>query len=164
MNLREDKHWSYGAHSSISSALGQRPWFAYAPVQIDKTAESLVEMQREISEYATGKSPATAEEVTRVVDNELRSQPGAYETAGRVMNAIGNIVKYDRPDNWVEVRNDMIRGLTPAQINAAAKTIDPNALTWVVVGDLSKIEAPIRALDIGEVTVVDADGNPVTKK
>jgi hypothetical protein len=33
-----------------------------------------------------------------------------------------------------------------------------------VVGDLSKIEQPVRALDLGEVTVVDADGNPVAEK
>ena len=163
MNLREDKHWSYGAHSRLNGALGQRPWLAYAPVQIDKTAESLAEMQREIREYASGKSPATAAEVDKIVANELRSQPGAYETAGRVMSTIGGIVRYDRPDNWVEVRNDIIRELTPDQVNAAARAIDANALTWVVVGDLSKIEAPIRAMNLGEVTIIDADGNPVAK-
>src|SRR3546814_1505774 len=37
MNLREDKHWSYGARSMLADAEGQRPWLAYAPVQIDKT-------------------------------------------------------------------------------------------------------------------------------
>jgi hypothetical protein len=31
----------------------------------------------------------------------------------------------------------------------------------VVVGDLSKIEAPLRALNVGEVAVIDADGKPV---
>jgi hypothetical protein len=46
----------------------------------------------------------------------------------------------------------------------AAKAIEPNALTWVVVGDLSKIEQPVRALGLGEVSVVDADGKPVAAK
>ena len=46
----------------------------------------------------------------------------------------------------------------------AAKTLDPNAITWVVVGDLSKTEAPIRALNLGEVTILDADGKPVPAK
>jgi len=41
MNLREDKHWSYGARSIIVSARGQRPYIAYAPVQWDKTTESM---------------------------------------------------------------------------------------------------------------------------
>jgi hypothetical protein len=31
----------------------------------------------------------------------------------------------------------------------------------VIVGDLSKIEKPVRALNLGEVHVIDADGNPV---
>jgi hypothetical protein len=46
-------------------------------------------------------------------------------------------------------------------VNAAAKTLDPKALTWVVVGDLSKIESEVRALGLGEVRIIDADGNPV---
>ncbi|MGE8280579.1 MAG: M16 family metallopeptidase [Stenotrophomonas sp.] len=161
MNLREDKHWSYGAYTLITSALGQRPFLGVAPVQIDKTAESVAEMQREIADYASGKAPATQEEVTKVVDNDLRSQPGAYETADAVLGTIGGIVRYGRPDNWVQVRNAQVAAFTPAQAKAAASGIDANALTWVIVGDLSKIEAPVRALKLGQVTVIDADGKPV---
>ncbi|MFT3897599.1 MAG: pitrilysin family protein [Thermomonas sp.] len=161
MNLREDKHWAYGAYSFVPGAVGQRPWLAFAPVQIDKTAESLKEMQREIGEYASGGKPASADEVQKAVDDDIRGQPGAYETANAVMNTIGGIVRYDRPDDWVTRRNAEVEALTPEQVNAAARTLDGNALTWVVVGDLSKIEAGIRALDIGQVQVIDADGKPV---
>ncbi|MCJ0826203.1 insulinase family protein [Luteimonas sp. 50] len=164
MNLREDKHWSYGAHSMLASALGQRPWLAYAPVQIDKTAESLQEMQREIAQFGSGQAPATEAEVAKVVANELRSQPGAYETAEAVMGTISDMVEFGRPDDWVQQRNAQIAAMTPAQVNEAAKAIDAKALTWVVVGDLSKIEQPVRALKLGEVSVVDADGKPVAGK
>ncbi|MDN5780989.1 MAG: insulinase family protein, partial [Luteimonas sp.] len=51
-NLREDKGWSYGAYSSLGGAVGPRPWMAYSAVQIDRTADSLREMQREIAGYA----------------------------------------------------------------------------------------------------------------
>ena len=34
MNLREDKHWSYGARSGAAGAVGQRMWRASAPVAI----------------------------------------------------------------------------------------------------------------------------------
>ena len=44
---------------------------------------------------------------------------------------------------------------------AAKEIVRPDALTWVVVGDLSKIEAGVRALKLGEVKVVDADGKVV---
>jgi predicted Zn-dependent peptidase len=163
MNLREDKHWSYGARTMLADAEGQRPWLAFAPVQIDKTVDSLREMQREIGSYVSGAAPATQAEVDKIVANNLRSQPGAYETAGSVLGTIAGIVRYDRPDNWVELRNAQIRGLTPAQVNAAASTLAPGAMTWVVVGDLSKIEQPIRDMKLGTVTVIDADGNPVAE-
>src|SRR5262249_52562984 len=41
MNLREDKHWSYGAGSGLMDAKGQRPFIASGMVQTDKTAESM---------------------------------------------------------------------------------------------------------------------------
>ncbi|PJK07816.1 peptidase M16 [Lysobacteraceae bacterium NML08-0793] len=164
MNLREDKHWSYGARTSLVSALGQRPWIASAPVQIDKTAESMQEMQREFADYSGGKKPASIDEVTKVVNNEVRSQPGAYETASAVLGTIGGIVRFGRPDNWVVVRNEEVEAFTPAQANAAAAGFSPDNLVWVVVGDLGKIEAPVRALNLGEVVVLDADGKPVKAK
>ena len=48
MNLREDKHWSYGARSILHDAKGQRLFFTYAPVQSDKTKESIVEIDKEL--------------------------------------------------------------------------------------------------------------------
>ena len=162
MNLREDKHWAYGSYSFASNAIGQRPWLAYAPVQIDKTAESVAELKREITDYVSGKTPPTANEVSKVKANEIRSLPGAYETGSAVMGTITGIVRYDRPDDYVFQRKAEIDALTPAVVAKAAATIDPAALTWVVVGDLAQIEAPVRALNLGPVQVLDEDGKPVT--
>src|SRR4249919_1606872 len=164
MNLREDKHWAYGAYSFLQNAIGERPWLAFAPVQIDKTAESLKEMSREINDYASGKSPATPAEVSKIQATEIRGLPGSFETASAVMGSLAGNVRYDRPDDYVTRRATEIKALTPAQVADAAKAIEPNALTWVVVGDLSKIEQPVRALGLGEVSVVDADGKPVAAK
>lgn len=164
MNLREDKHWAYGAYSFAANALGQRPWMAFAPVQIDRTADSLKELHREISAYASGKAPPTAEEVARIQATEIRGLPGSFETASAVMGAISGIVRYDRPDDYVFKRKAEIEALTPAQVKAAAATLDSNALTWVVVGDLKQIEQPVRALKLGEVQVLDADGKAVATK
>ena len=163
MNLREDKHWAYGSYSSTTGAQGQRPWMAFAAVQIDKTAESLKELQREIGEYASGKAPPKPEEVSKIQSTEIRGLPGSYETAGAVLGTLAGIVRYGRPDDYVFKRKAEIEGLTPDQVKAAARSIDPDALTWVVVGDLKQIEKPVRALKFGEVTIVDADGKPVRK-
>ncbi|MEN1929914.1 pitrilysin family protein [Luteimonas sp. MJ250] len=163
MNLREDKHWSYGARSGASGALGQRPWLASAPVQIDKTAEAMAEMKREIAGFASGEAPPTVEEVERIRAINTLSLPGAYETASSVASTIAGNVMYGRPDDYVQRRKAEIEAMTPAQVAEAAKAIDADALTWVVVGDLSQIEAPVRALELGEVTVLDADGQPVAR-
>ncbi|UYB52629.1 insulinase family protein [Xanthomonas sp. AM6] len=160
MNLRENKHWSYGARSSASNALGQRPWAAMAPVQIDKTAPALQEMHKEITAFASGKTPPSAEEVARIRNIQTLSLPGAYETSSSVLGTIVGIVRNGRPDDYVFKRKAEIEAMTPAQVREAAATLDANALTWVVVGDLKQIERPVRALKLGEVTVIDADGKP----
>jgi len=163
MNLREDKHWSYGARTSASSTVGQRPWLAMAPVQIDKTGPALAEMRKEIAEFADGSKPATEAEVNRIRNIQTLSLPGAYETAAAVASTIGSIVQFKRPDDYVVRRKAEIEAMTPAQVQQAAAAIKPQGLTWVVVGDLKQTEAAVRALKLGEVTVIDAEGNPVKK-
>lgn len=162
MNLREDKGWSYGAYTMAVGAVGPRPWMAYSAVQIDRTADSLKEMAGEISRYADGSVPATIDEVELIRAQEIRGLPGSYETARSVLGEIGGMVRFSRPDDYVFQRRAEIEAMTPEQVNAAAAGLDPSALTWVVVGDLSQIEQPIRALGLGEVSVIDADGNPVS--
>ena len=103
----------------------------------------------------------TKSEVAKIQATEIRGRPGAYETGAAVMGTIAGIVRYDRPDDYVFKRKAEIEGMGVDQVAAAAKTLKPEALTWVVVGDLSKIETGIRALGVGPVQVIDADGKPV---
>lgn len=163
MNLREDKHWSYGARSSLRDALGPRPWLVSAPVQIDKAADAVREIQRELVAYVGGQQPARQDELDRVRAIKIRSLPGAYETAGAVLGTLNGNVRYQRPDDYVFARRAEIESLTPAQVQAAAGAIDPGVLTWVIVGDLKQIEKSIRALKLGEVTILDSEGKPVRK-
>jgi zinc protease len=54
-----------------------------------------------------------------------------------------------------------VLAVTPDSANEVAKKyILPGHLVWLVVGDMSKVEAGIRELSIGEVHKIDADGNP----
>ncbi len=161
MNLREDKHWSYGAYSGVADALGQRTWAASAGVQIDKTVESIRELQREITQYAQGNAPVKPEELVKVQSTEVRTLPGSFETAGSVLWTVSDIVRYGRSDDWPAARGKRVQGLTTGKVTSAAKTIKPESLTWVIVGDLSKIEAGVRALKLGDVKVLDADGKVI---
>jgi len=161
MNLREGKHWAYGSSSYTQLAVGQQTWFAQAQVQIDKTAESLVEMRREIGDYVNGKAPATAAELAKVKADAIRRMPGQYETGQAAVGVVSGIVTFHWGDDYVQTKKARIEAISLEAVHDAAKDIHPDALTWLVVGDLSKIEAPVRALKLGEVTVLDADGHPV---
>lgn len=161
MNLRENKHWAYGAFSFLRPAQGQRPFMLYAPVQTDKTAESVAEMLKE-AKGVVGDKPLTAQEISKIKDGDVRSMPGSYQTTSAVMGALQGIVLYHRPDDYVQTLKARTEAQTDAEVNAAAKEIiRPNQLTWVIVGDLSKIEQPLKKLDLGAMQVLDADGKPV---
>jgi zinc protease len=161
MNLREDKHWSYGVRSMLQPALGQRPFMSVSPVQTDKTRESMQELVREYRDIAGGKL-ITAEELKASVDNNTLGLPGGFETAGQLTNAYTNIVQFGLPDDYYNTYTQKATALTPAQANAlAARSFTPDRLVWIVVGDMSKVEAGIRSLNIGEVRKIDADGKPV---
>jgi predicted Zn-dependent peptidase len=161
MNLREDKHWAYGAGSFLSNAIGQRPFMLYAPVQTDKTAQSVAEILRETKDVIGAKS-LTHAEIEKIKVGDVRSMPGEYQTTGAVLGAMTGIKLYDRPDDYVQTLKPRIEAQTDAAVQAAAKeVIRPDALTWIVVGDLKKIEQPIRGLKIGEVKVIDTDSKIV---
>lgn len=160
MNLREEKGWSYGVRSSASNAKGQRPWIMSAPVQIDRTAESIRELIAELEAF-TGARPATEDEIEKIRASRIRSVPGRFETAAAVLGTVGSIVSYGWPDDHVLREQARTAAITTEQVHAAAATLDVNALTWVIVGDLAKIEGPVRELGLGEVTLLDADGRPL---
>lgn len=161
MNLREDKHWAYGAFTLMPSALGQRPLMMVAPVQTDQTAASAAEMSKEARDIIDAR-PINAAEISRVKQNEVRRLPGRFERTGAVLAALADIVTYRRADDDIQTLAARIQAQSAAAIQAAAtEIIRPDKLTWLIVGDLSKTEAPIRALDLGRVTVIDADGKPL---
>jgi len=158
MNLREDKHWSYGARSNMADARGQRPWLLSAPVQTDKTVEAMREIQREITDFVTTRPP-TPEEVAKIRSRDVRALSGTYETNAAVAGAIAEMVAFGWPDDYVRTLKGRIEAQTDDAVRAAAReALVPARLTWVVIGDLAKIEQPIRDLQLGAVQVLDADG------
>jgi zinc protease len=158
MNLREDKAWSYGAQTMILDTMAQRPFIAFAPVQTDQTAPSMQEIFREIEEFA-GARGATEQEVATSKRRSTLTLPGRWETARSVARDIQDIVRFALPDDYWQHYAELVERTTVSEVNAAARVLSPRQLTWVIVGDLSAIEKEVRALDLGDVRVLDADGN-----
>ena len=161
MNLREDKHWAYGAGSFLLGARGQRPFIAFAPVQTDKTKESMVEMTKEFHGIR-GEHPLSADELARIQANETLSLPGSRETLDAVGQSIIDLVQFGLPDDYYETYAGKVRALKTGDVDDAAKLIvHPDNMVWVVVGDRSKVEAGIKELGLGEIRLLDADGKPL---
>ena len=161
MNLREDKHWSYGVFSVLPSARGQRPYISISAVQTDKTKESMVELVKEYNDIV-GSKPITEEELKDEQNNATLALPGTFETVLQLAGAYGTILQYGLPEDYFNTFTQNAMALNTAGANEIAKKfIQPKHLVWVVVGDMSKVEAGVRELKLGEVHKIDADGNPV---
>jgi zinc protease len=159
LNLRENKHWSYGTHSLFIPTGGQRPYLVTAAVQTDKTKESIVEIEKEIRAIV-GDRPLTEQELEGVVDNLTKSLPGSRETLDSVDAAIRSMVAYHLPEDYFTTLATRAEALQPATAEAAAKTFfHPDQLVWVVVGDRAKIEDGLKQLDLGPVHVIDQSGS-----
>ncbi|MGH7578645.1 MAG: M16 family metallopeptidase, partial [Gemmatimonadales bacterium] len=161
LNLREEKHWSYGSFTFFPDAKGQRPYLTYAPVQTDKTKESLVEIQKELRGILTDRPP-TAAEIARAKSELTLTLPGTWETMDAISGTLADIVTFGLEDRYYDTYGDRVRSQTPATVGAAAKAVvHPDNLVWVVIGDRSRIEAGIRELNLGEIKFIDADGKPL---
>jgi zinc protease len=156
MNLRENKHWTYGAHSTIRALKGERPFLTYAPVQTDKTKEAVQEMIKELTQFV-GNKPPTQEELQKAKQNQTLELPGRWETINDIVNYLTNIVLFNLPDDYYKTYSEKVKNLSLKDITKAAeKIIKPENMIWVVVGDQSKIEQGIK--DLGyEVKVIDSE-------
>ncbi|HEU6451960.1 MAG TPA: pitrilysin family protein [Gemmatimonadaceae bacterium] len=161
MNLREGKHWSYGVQSFAYDARGQRPWIIYAPVQTDKTKESLQELVKELHDVTSAR-PITADELEAAKGRQTLTLAGRWETGSAVSNALREIVTYGLPDDYYATYEKRVRALTTDDLaKAIASYLDPSHEIWVIAGDRARIEEGIRALNLGEVEILDPDGSPV---
>jgi zinc protease len=158
MNLRENKHWSYGVRTVLRDARAQRPFYAVAPVQTDKTKESLVEMNKEFRGIVGG-HPIGADELAKVQANETLKLPGSRETLSALGQSIVDLVQFGLPDDYYDTYAGKVHALKPGDVNEAAKeVVRPDNLIWIVVGDRAKIEPGVRELELGEFQLMDADG------
>ena len=159
-NLRLDKHWSYGTQGALQAARGQRPFIVVAPVQADKTKESIVEVVKELREVA-GERPIRGEEFASIMRTQILGLPGRWATLQALENAAIQMLNYRYPDDYFSTYARRVRALGEPELAAAAtRFIRPSEVVWVVVGDLARIEKGVRELNLGEVTRLDADGRP----
>ncbi|WP_448578660.1 M16 family metallopeptidase [Thermaurantiacus sp.] len=147
-DLRETKGWSYGVRSAVPLSVGQMAFSVFAPVQADKTGPSLKALVDNIKAFA-GPEPVTPSDLQRTINSNVYALPGEFETSGAVLAALEAKLLYDRPDDYYEKLIPRYRALDQAAITAATrKSIDPERLQWVVVGDARVVRPQLEALGL----------------
>ncbi len=148
MNLRESKGWSYGVRGGVSQREGAVSYVVSAPVQADRTGDSLKELVRDIGEFTSTKG-VTEEELVRNVNNEIFELPGQFETSDAVLGAMQQNVLYGRPMDYYETLADKYRAQTAASLDAAARgALDIDRFVWVVVGDAEKVRPQLEGIGL----------------
>ncbi len=163
MNIREDKRWSYGARSMIMNTSAQRPFVVVAPVQTDKTSESVQEVIKEVQSFV-GDKPMTEQEFTKTKQNTVMGMSGMWETNGAVNGSVRNVVRYNLPDNYWQQYAGNVEKLALKDVHSAAKSIvQPSSLGWFLAGDAAKVLPGLEKLGM-EIIQIDAEGKRVSKK
>jgi len=158
MNIREDKHWSYGAQTLFWEARGQRPFIVFAPVQTDKTKEAIQEIQKELRGIL-GEITVTEDELGAAKNALVLTLPGQWETMAAVGGSLRQLVTYGLAEDYFDTYGAKVGALGVADIARAAKiAVHPESIVWVVVGDRQKIEAGLKGLGFGEIKLLDTDG------
>jgi zinc protease len=160
LNLREDKHWSYGAYSNIMQTKGPGAFIAYTSVQTDKTKESIVEIQKELVQINTTK-PIKNDEFKKEQTNTVLSVPMDWESVEGIMDFLVKTVEFDKGKDYANNYTSMLQGYTLADIQKAAAKIQPERFIWLVIGDRTKIEKGILELNLGRVKFLDVNGNEI---
>jgi zinc protease len=151
MNLREEKHWSYGAASLLYGARAQRPFLAYSSVQGDKTADTVVEILKEVNGML-GNRLVTEEELNKVKQQQVAELPGSHETMNAVGSLLGDLLQFGLPLDYYESYVKHVSELTVEEVVSTARAVlNPSALVWLVVGDRATLEPSLRKLGIGEI-------------
>ena len=148
MNLRETKGWSYGVRSAVSEPLDRSLFTLRAPVQTDRTGESIAEIRRELKAFLAAKG-VTATELGWSTSGSARELPGLFETSSDVLGGVAKIVLYNRPDTYYEALAARYKAMTSAEVDAAARTAKiGEGLVYVVVGDAAKVKPQLDRLGL----------------
>jgi predicted Zn-dependent peptidase len=148
MELRENKHWSYGVRGGYDWLEKAVPYVINAPVQADKTGESIKALQQQVGDFLSTRG-VTEAELTREINGTTRELAGRFETSGAVLSAMQQNDLRRRPDNFYDTVTQKYRTMTVAQLDAAARAaLDPKKFVWVVVGDAKTVKPQLDSLGL----------------
>ncbi len=156
LNLREDKGYTYGARSGFNGGLEFGSFGVSTEVNKEATAASLTEILNELESYSTG---GMSEEEYNFMRSAIGQRDALqYETPGRKLSLLGNILRYDLPLNYRTQQNNILKEVDRDTLNQLSnRLITPENMAVVIVGDEASIREEIEALGM-PVKKLDEDG------
>jgi zinc protease len=159
-NLREKHGWTYGAFSGLDLRRGGGAITISSAVRTDATDSAVTAALDEYRRLSA--EPIPQAEFTGAINNLVSGFPATVQTVQALRGRLQGLVVWDLPLDYYGTYRERLTALTPSQVQqTAARRLPANDIVVVVAGDLSKIEQPIRARNLGTVEVWDADGKPV---
>ena len=162
LNLREEKGYTYGAHSHFHFRQGPGPFEVAGAVQTKVTKEALVEMLKEIKDI-TSERPVTGKELSFAKERLIRGFPSKFETTSGVAGTLTGLVLYNLPADYFATYQGKVEAVSQADTERVAKKyLDPDHLTILIVGDRAKVEKPLKSLPFVKViNALDPNGDPL---
>jgi len=150
MNLREKNGYSYGARSTFRFLRGPGLFFAGGNVKGDVTDKALTELLHEVT--GMRQTPVTEQELRDTQSSLIGKLPARFETNGSVAQVLGELKRNNLPLDWYATFAKKVGAVTAADVQRVAqKYLQPDHAQIVVVGDRAKIEAKLKALDLGPI-------------
>ncbi|AJE81797.1 protease [Streptomyces albus] len=157
--LREEKGYTYGVRAftqvlrSAEDGSGAAMLAISGSVDTSSTGPALDDLWKVLRTLAA--EGLTDAERDVAVQNLVGVAPLKYETAGAVASTLADQVEQQLPDDYQGRLYQQLAGTGTVESTAAVVNAFPvDRLVTVLVGDAAQIEEPVRALGIGEVTVV----------
>jgi len=148
LDLREDKGWTYGVRSGIDRNVGPRTFTVATPVQSDRTGDAIRLLLADMAAFPA-RRPVEPGELARVTDGNVRGLPNRYETNGQVMGQVVINDRLGRPDDYVQTLPARYRAVDARALDgAAARFLQPEGLTIVVVGDRKLVEPQLKGIGL----------------
>jgi len=144
-NIREDKGYTYGAHSGLEQIPGGAVLSAETDVASDVTAPALLETRYELGRMAV--VPPTPAEIDAARAYAIGSLLISLDSQGGLASMLTALAVDGLGVEWLRGYPARLAAATPEHVAAAARRFfAPSAFTGVLVGDADVIGPGVRAL------------------
>jgi zinc protease len=144
-NVREDKGYTYGAHSGVEFVPGGAVLGVETDVASDVTAAALLETRYELGRMVA--VPPTAEEIDAARRYAVGSLLISLDSQGGLASTLSALDAAGLGVDWLRERPVRLEAVTPDEVAAAAlEFFAPDRFTGVVVGDAETIGPRLEAL------------------